>query len=183
MMEREINLLPPQAIHTRTVRIYFGRTGQLIRFIVFLAGLLLIVLGAVYVVVWRMQVSTAADTAQKDEQQVATLQHVRKVNDQVAAIKSWQIENEPWTARLPEVLRVMPADIVLTLVGVKREGAPPVAGQAVLELGGTFGQRESLVAFQRQLEALVWVGTVESPLSNFTTGSEARFSLLIHPKP
>jgi Tfp pilus assembly protein PilN len=176
MMEHEINLLPPQIIWQRTSRIYLDRSGHFIRFIVFLVGLLLIVLGAVYLVVWRTQVSTAGQGESQDNRQVATLKRVRTVNDQVTAIQLWRDEHVAWTPRLPAVLAVMPSDIVLTRVSVTEVAR-------VLELSGTFGRRESVVAFQRQLESLSWVDKVESPLSNFATGSEAKFSLLIHPKP
>jgi len=175
MLEREINLLAPTIIRRRTARIYMDRAGHMLRFLVFLAAVLVGVIAGAYVVVrWTAASLTPGDTT-TDERNRAVAADVRRINAQLDAIKKWQEENPAWTPHLPEVFAAMPAGIVLTHIGVTAE-------TAALELGGTFPRREALVTFQRQLEGLPWVEAVKSPLSNFETGTDAQFTLEVSRK-
>ncbi len=171
-MEREINLLPPAIIAARSLRIYLGRLGRLTRFAIFLSLVVVSVTALAYVVVWRTQGLLLSQGKNKSDHQVAIVAQVQKVNAQLTALQAWQKENVAWTPLLPEVLRAIPEGISLLYVGVDSQ-------KKLLEIRGTFDRRESLVVFQRRLENLSWVSTVESPLSNFQTGTDARFVLLI----
>lgn len=175
MMEREINLLPPHVTQVRTARIYLSRLGRLTRFAIFLAIVLFAVIGMAYLVVWRTHQLIASEADHESERQVKVITQVQKVNAQLAAIAAWRTENVAWTPLVPEVLQVMPAGIELTSIGV-------TSAKQLLEVRGTFTRREILVAWQRRLEELAWVEKVESPLSNFQTGSNAQFSLLVFRK-
>lgn len=172
MMEREINLLPPTIIAARSLRIYLGRLGSLMRFIVFLAVVVLAATGLTYLVVWRTQHLVDSNIEAKNEHQEAIVAQVQKVNAQLAALEAWQKEHTVWTPYLPEILRSLPDGIGLSYIGVDSK-------KQSLELRGSFKRREDLVALQRRLEKLSWVERVESPLSNFQTGSDARFILLV----
>ena len=172
MIEREINLLAPRIIRLRTYRIYLDRVGHLIRFLLFLGGLLLAVLGGSYVVIrWTAASLTAQEGAGEDHTK-ATVAEAQRINAQLAGIKLWRDQHRPWTPHLPDVFEVMPVGVILTDVSVD-------ADTQELTLRGTFPRREALVAFQRQLEALSWVATVKSPLSNFETGNDGQFTLHI----
>jgi hypothetical protein len=172
MIEREINLLAPSIIKLRSWRIYWERLGHLLRFIIFLSGVLLLVIAGAYLVVWWTEQSLTNTTELGSAQSAAAVAEVRRVNAQLAAVQAWQATNNPWTARLPAIFAVMPAGIELSYVGVKGD-------TQALELRGIFARRDALVSFQRQLEALPWVEAVEAPLSNFETGSDAEFQLRI----
>ena len=136
---------------------------------------MLLLLGGVYLVVWRTHVLVAADFGQKDERSLALLSEVTKVNAQMGAVALWQQRHEPWTPLVPDILTAVPTGIVFTSLGVEAE-------RPVMDIQGTFTKRETLVTFQRRLEDLSWVERVESPLSNFETGSAAQFTLLVFRK-
>lgn len=172
MMIHEINLLPPAVSAARAHRIYLGRSGRLLRSMIFLAGLMLLLLGGVYLVVWRTNMLVEADLGHEDERTLALLRDVGIVNAQMEAVAAWRDEHEAWTPLIPKLLAAMPTGILLTSLGVEAE-------RPVLKIEGTFSQRETLVTFQRRLEGLEWVAKVESPLSNFETGNAAQFILLV----
>lgn len=176
MFLHEINLLPPQIIQVRVGRIYLRQAGRLVRFVIFLAGLLLLLLGGVYIVIWRMQILVAADRAADHDGQAAIATGAGKVNAQLGALQNWRAANAEWTPLAPQVLLAMPDGVQLTSVSVDRE-------KSLLEVKGIFSRREVLVTFQRRLEELAWVEKVESPLSNFETGRATQFSLLVYRLP
>lgn len=176
MFEHEINLLPPNVIQVRTGQIYLRQAGRLVRFMIFLSGLLLLLLGGVYIVIWQMQILVSAERAGDHGRQAAITTGASRVNVQLAALQGWRAANAEWTPLVPQVLGAMPEGVQLTSLSHDQE-------KSLLEVKGTFSRREVLVKFQRRLEELAWVEKVESPLSNFQTGRAAQFSLLVNRRP
>lgn len=171
-MKEEINLIPSQAAAMRVRRIYLQRFGSLLRYIIVLLILFCLVMGGLYGVLrFEAQRMIQVSEVTGPEQQ-ALLAQAARINEQFLEIRAWGNTQQTWTSLLPDVFDQLPQGVRLTELDVAAE-----TGQ--LTLRGTFVNRESLLLFQRQLEALPWVVHVEAPLSNFATGEDARFELII----
>jgi len=170
MLEREINLLAPALVAIRTQRIYLERLGHLLRFTIFAGVLVLAALAGSYVVVWRTRDSLSANRRSTADYHQSAVADVQRANAQLGAIADWVKANPPWTPLVADIFTTMPAEVTVRELSVKTEAN-------ALEIRGTAGKREALLAWQKQLEKLPWVELVKAPLSNFETAADSEFSL------
>lgn len=174
-MKKEINLLPPDVQRLRVTRIYLLHIGHFLRYIIILALMQIVVLGSTYAVVMLVNRLVSTDAVEGALKQEKLYSKVQDANDLVLAIHDYRERYKGWTLLIPDVLKLLPKDIKLTSLQADSEAN-------TMRIQGVYSEREQLIAFQRQIKILPWVSALDAPLSNFETGNNSQFSLLIYRK-
>lgn len=174
-MKAEINLLSPQAKRSRLRRLYLKSSGQILRAVI--AGLVITIaaFGVIFGAIKMMNENTTQLNGSDEVVNQDIIKETVQLNNFLQAMQDWSSDSELWVARVGEVLKNMPAAMQLSEIKLVEE-------TGVLQIRGTFTSREALISFQRVLEGLAWVKSVEAPLSNFATGSSATFRFNISAK-
>lgn len=174
-MKKEINLLPSDAQYLRVARIYLLHTGHFLRYVIFLVLMQILVLGSTYSVVLLVNRLVSTEVVEGALRQEKLYSRVQDVNDMLSAVREYKEQEKGWTILIPDLFELLPRDIVLTSLQADSE-------VNTIRLQGVYSGREQLIAFQRQIESLSWVSALDAPLSNFKTGNDSNFSLLIYLK-
>lgn len=171
-MKDEINLLPPEVRQAQVRQLYLF---QLRRWLATTSGWLvlplLVIVGAAGVAwqqgaIVRMYGETQVYMRPQVEQQI------KEANRVIGAVDEWAGKNNPITPKLPYIFEAVPEGVVLTTLRLGDKGKS-------LTIFGRFPSREAFLAFQRQLEAIEWIEKVEAPLSNFASGGDNTFSVIV----
>lgn len=186
-MKEEINLLPPAAAHERMRAMYNRRVVRLYNTV--FVGLLLVltsyasVYGQSYYA--RQQLSISSGVAGADDEVV---QQIADANLLLRVVGEEVKKKTHWLPFLAEVLGEMPAEMRVESIELDRFAAPNPTGSDIpvikrsLVLKGTSATRTAVVEFERTLEDLTWVESVEAPLQNLANGNNISYQFTIFPK-
>ncbi|MEX1112141.1 MAG: hypothetical protein WEC84_01650 [Candidatus Andersenbacteria bacterium] len=182
-MKPEINLLPPGAKTGRVKRIY-QRRGMRV-YAVVVSGLLLVV--AAYGSLWWVfeRMSVVLEQPQAVQNGAETIDQVSQENTFLRAVQQENASGEIWLPLVAEALGKAPTGIKVTSIELKRIVLPTVDAegrqmvQRALALGGSADSRTAVVDYERALQNLEWVETVEAPLRNLANGEAISFSFTL----
>ncbi len=173
-MGKEINLLPQPAQKQRVWRLYLSHLGRFFNRVYLLLLLLIGVLVLILGVTEAIKEKVVRDDALLLGWHSDEADEVRRVNQLMNQFEEKQINYEAWTPQVLDVLTAAPATVRLTNLEVSK------SEPSVLSVRGLASSRSAVVEYQRQLEGLVWVKSVEAPLKNFALGPEPSFSFKLH---
>ncbi len=172
MIEHQINLLPPPVREERTARVYLNRVGRLLRVAAGMVLLMLLVQAAGGGAYLYAQRSLRADAPAGMEIASETRRFIASTNGTLRLADRWLQYYQPWTPLFGGILAAVPSNIALTSIKLDEQ-------TGALNIKGNVSTRVDVVNFQRQLEKLEWVESVDAPLSNFEIGKEATFSFAV----
>lgn len=173
-MKREINLLSPSARKNRMRRLYGDRFNRL--FLVFFAGLvvILIVYGVSFYGLSYFGNMLNESLPSVESVVSAPENEVISINEEFELFGERVESLELWTDDIGDVFEAVPEGMTITEVQLKEPLMEDESGSTLI-IDGRSASRSSIVAFQRTLQDLDWVGRVEAPLKNYAGGEDAEF--------
>ena len=171
----EINLMPRDVVKRRLRRLYLARVSRLFYRLYPLLVLLLVAEFIIYFSLTsvrdRVFISEMNELQNGQEATVGA----KQINEFLLGAERRSSSYNVWTPQLQEVLSVLPGEMKINTIGVTEED-----GSLLIE--GESSARSAVVKFQKELESLLWVKRVESPLQNFALDPEAEFSFSVYMK-
>lgn len=173
-MKDDINLMPPAAKKERVRKVLLRNTLRVYNAAV--SGLLLITLalGAVIAIQQVVKKELSSSVREEDQEQAGIEMRVKEVNQLTAIVTRRLDEQENWTERIHGILSVMPNTMRITAIRAQQK-------PALLQLEGESESRSSVVDFERLLENLDWVSSVDAPLQNLAGTEIITFTITLHP--
>jgi hypothetical protein len=171
MMKNEINLLPPKALKKRRQYLLLKRTGSLLRRVIILEIVLVFLVSIGIVANMKLEEIVMQKQEDLNMSQLEVKEKAKKINVFLNEIESWRNRYETWSPVIHGMLEVMPTGVKIDSVQASWDG------QVIFQ--GGFEDPSQIVTFRRELENLEGVKEVEAPLSNYSTGSDLKFKLVV----
>ncbi|MBI1833600.1 MAG: hypothetical protein HYR90_02120 [Candidatus Andersenbacteria bacterium] len=180
-MKDLINLMPPAAKQRRVRYLYIKRAKALYTTLL----LVLIIIGAGYGVVcgvfWQASRDASAQLSLDSSKTSNATQQTEQINTLLKEAKERLYDQRPWLPDVAAALKLVPAEVTITAVEI----APVeiAVEDKVIAISGQSNSRSATLQFQKNLEGLPWVKTVEAPLQNFASGPDVSFRFTLTRKP
>jgi len=171
-MKDEINLMPRQFVLRRERRLYILCVGRLLSRVFPLLLLLLVAQVLILITLTKIRDDlTFADSGEgADSYNVIT--EVNRANSFLREFNEVRAEYESWSPLVEDLLGAVPEGITISSLEAEER-----SGEMIVQ--GVASSREKVVIFQKNLERLSWVETVDSPLQNFAVETDSEFTFTI----
>ncbi len=170
-MKDEINLLPPRAVVTRRKLVVTRRLAKLMRRVLMgeavLAVMIIIGLNANQTLGKIVAQQFSESSSKQSELQT----EVKQFNALIRDVNKWRSKYSAWSPMIKEILNALPEGVQINSLAAGETGQITVQGE--------FENAEQIVSYQRKLEQISGVARVEAPLSNYSTGSNQQFKLIV----
>lgn len=173
--KHEINLMPREVTEKRLRRLYLARISRMLNRLYPLLVLLLAAEFVIYfsLVLVRDDIMLSEANGLQSSRDIA--ESAKQINELLLEVEKRTSVHNAWTPQLQEILSVLPDEMKLNAIGViEKDDSLVIEGESSLS--------SAVVAFQKELEALLWVERVESPLQNFALDPGAEFSFSVYRK-
>jgi Tfp pilus assembly protein PilN len=174
-MKSEINLLPEVARNARMELVKYRRIQATLLTVL---GALILILAS-YGIAWRSSLVLRDSLDDRLVSQYKDRVDVQKgivaLNAQIHAVDKKITTHPRWTVHIPDVLKAVPAGIVITKVELSEN-------PSTLKVTGRALKGDIVVAYQDALQKLQWVDHVDAPLQNFARSPDATVTFTVFRK-
>lgn len=171
-MKEQINLLPAPIQRARLRNLYGLRVRHVLGAIIIALAIVLATQLVSLTVLKAIYKDVGGEIGTLSDQEKNMEEHTKEANDLLRELDLRISNYELWSPQVESVLKLVSPNLRIVSMSVD-------SGKPALEIKATSASRAAGVDFQKALEGLPWVESVEAPLQNFASSSSGAFTFTL----